>query len=82
MNHVAVATLLAIFGCTHLATAACSPQKGSGIVHDTEFYVLESQNGERWAAEDQALDQKLAALREAYRLALEDPELGWENVPY
>ena len=36
------------------------------IVHDAEYYILESQNGERWAAEDVELDQKLAALKEKY----------------
>ena len=36
------------------------------IVHDAEYYILESQNGERWAAEDKVLDQKLAALKEKY----------------
>ncbi|MEM8954475.1 MAG: sulfatase-like hydrolase/transferase [Verrucomicrobiota bacterium] len=35
------------------------------IVHDAEFYILEEQNGERWEAEDGAIDEKLAAFREA-----------------
>jgi arylsulfatase len=34
------------------------------IVHDSEFYILEAQNGERWAADDKAVDAKLAAFRE------------------
>jgi len=38
----------------------------NGIVHDAEFYVLKSQNGEKWAAEDKTLDKKLAALREKH----------------
>ena len=36
------------------------------IVHDAEYYILEAQNGERWAAEDEELAQKLAALEEKY----------------
>ena len=36
------------------------------VVHDAEYYILESQNGERWAAEDKKLDQKLAELKEKY----------------
>jgi len=36
------------------------------IVHDAEYYILDAQNGERWAAEDQELDAKLAELREKY----------------
>jgi arylsulfatase len=34
------------------------------IVHDAEYYILKQQNGERWAQEDKALDQELAAFRQ------------------
>ena len=34
------------------------------IAHDAEYYILEEQNGEQWAAEDKLIDQELAALRE------------------
>ena len=27
------------------------------IIHDAEYYVLEAQNGERWAAEDRQIDE-------------------------
>ena len=30
------------------------------IIHDAEYYILEAQNGERWAADDKAVDKKLA----------------------
>ena len=33
------------------------------IVHDTEYYILEAQNGERWARDDKIVDQKLADFR-------------------
>jgi len=36
------------------------------IVHDAEYYILEAQNGERWAAEDKQLDQRLAELKRQY----------------
>jgi arylsulfatase len=26
------------------------------IIHDAEYYILEAQNGERWAAEDRRID--------------------------
>lgn len=41
-------------------------QAADKIVHDAEYYILESQNGERWAAENVELDKKLAALREKH----------------
>jgi len=34
------------------------------IVHDAEYYILEQQNAERWGAEDQDLDKRLAEFRE------------------
>jgi arylsulfatase A-like enzyme len=33
------------------------------IVRDAEYYVLEAQHGERWAAEDKAIDAKLDEFR-------------------
>ena len=37
---------------------------GPALVHDTEYYILEAQKAEQWAAEDEAVDAKLAAFRE------------------
>jgi arylsulfatase len=36
------------------------------IVHDAEYYIPEAQNGERWAAEDKQLDQRLAELKRTH----------------
>jgi arylsulfatase A-like enzyme len=33
------------------------------IVHDTEYYILEAQNGEKWAKDDEIIDAKLEAFR-------------------
>jgi arylsulfatase len=33
------------------------------IVHDAEYYILEAQNGEKWAADDKKIDKKLADIR-------------------
>jgi len=33
------------------------------IVHDSEYYILEAQNGEKWAADDKSVDQKMADFR-------------------
>ena len=38
-----------------------------GIVHDAEYYVLEAQHGEKWAAQDKELDKKLAELSKKTR---------------
>ena len=38
-----------------VASAQSTPQ----IVHDAEYYILEAQNRQAWAAEDAALDAGL-----------------------
>ena len=48
-----VAALLLAFGATTV-------QAKENIVHDAEYYILEAQNGEKWAKEDKSLDKKLA----------------------
>ncbi|MDH3835051.1 MAG: hypothetical protein OES34_12975, partial [Nitrosopumilus sp.] len=54
---------LFFLGAWLLASWPISVQAATPIVHDAEYYILKSQNGEKWAAEDKALDQKLADLR-------------------
>jgi arylsulfatase A-like enzyme len=34
------------------------------IIHDAEYAIIEAQNGEVWAADDKAVDEKLAEIRE------------------
>ncbi len=52
--------------CFLLATilfAATSIDAQSPLVHDTEYHILEAQNGEKWTADDQSIDAKLAEFR-------------------
>ena len=37
------------------------------IVHDSEYYILDAQHGEKWAVENNELDAKLAELRKKDR---------------
>jgi arylsulfatase len=50
-----------------LAAIALTGASGQGlaadIVHDAEYYISEAQNGEKWAADDKLVDEKLAAFR-------------------
>ena len=44
-----------------LMTSACNAaDKPAEIVHDAEYYILEAQNGKKWAADDKVVDAKLA----------------------
>jgi arylsulfatase A-like enzyme len=54
-----VATVLILISFACIAGAATDK-----IIHDTEYYILEAQNGEKWAADDKIVDEKLAAFRE------------------
>ncbi len=56
---VVLATAVAVFG-SGLALA----QEEGKIVHDAEYYILEAQNREKWAADDKEVDRKLAEFRE------------------
>jgi len=46
--------------CVFAASAVAGTDK---FVHDAEYYILEAQNGEKWAADDKLVDTKLAAFR-------------------
>ncbi len=43
----------------------CSSNSGAqnNIAHDAEYYILQAQNGEKWAKDDQNIDKKLADFR-------------------
>jgi arylsulfatase len=49
---------------TVAALSAVPALAAKPIAHDAEFYVLQEQNGERWAQEDKTLDATLAEFRE------------------
>ena len=52
---VAIATM--VFS----SSIGLAKEKGR-IVHDAEYAIIEAQNGERWAKDDKAIDDKLAEL--------------------
>jgi arylsulfatase len=52
------------------------------MVHDAEYYVLEAQHGEEWAAEDEVLDQKLAALREKFGQPPNLIHVMWDDTAF
>ncbi|MFC3616221.1 sulfatase-like hydrolase/transferase [Lutimaribacter marinistellae] len=52
------------------------------IIHDAEFFVLQSQNGERWAEEDAALDARLAELEAEHGRPPNIIYLLWDDQPF
>ncbi len=65
-----------------VGAAAPLPQVPSGqIVHDAEYYILEAQNGQVWAAEDEQLSARLAELREQYGAPPNIIHFMWDDQP-
>ena len=62
--------------CASVATAQ------DQIVHDAEFYILEAQNGKRWAVEDGKLDQKLAELKEKFGRPPNIVHIMWDDTAF
>ena len=52
------------------------------IIHDAEYYVLKAQNGERWAAQDEMLDAKLAELREKHGQPPNIVYILWDDTAF
>jgi arylsulfatase len=61
MKQWLTATTLGLIALTTSLGAAKA--EGDKIVHDAEYYILEAQNGEKWAEADSAVDKKLAEFR-------------------
>ena len=52
------------------------------IVHDAEYYILEAQNGKRWAAEDEQLDARLAELRRKHGTPPNIVYVLWDDMTF
>jgi arylsulfatase len=48
-----------------IGVALAASGAAADVIHDAEYYILAAQNGEQWAADDKAIDEKLAELRAA-----------------
>jgi len=69
-------TIVAAFG-TPLAA-----QAEDAIVHDAEYYVLEAQHGEEWAAEDVALRAKLDELKKKHGRPPNLIHIMWDDTAF
>ena len=56
-------------------------QEKKAIVHDPEYYILDAQHGQKWAAEDKELNAKLAALRKKYGAPPNIIHIMWDDTP-
>ena len=60
MQTIYKSTLILLLGIFAIGAQA------KDIVHDAEYYILKSQNGEKWATADSALKKKLTALKKKH----------------
>jgi len=51
------------------------------IIHDAEYYIIEAQNGKKWAVEDGELDKKLAELKKKYKTPPNIVHYMWDDQP-
>ena len=57
-------------------------QAAQDYIHDAEYYILEAQNGKRWAAEDKQLDAKLAELKRKYGQPPNIVYILWDDMTF
>jgi arylsulfatase len=71
-----------MLGTVALTLGARVVEAKSKIVHDAEYYILEAQNGEKWAAEDKELDKKLAELRKKHGRPPNIIHIMWDDTAF
>jgi arylsulfatase A-like enzyme len=71
--------LVAVAGLISISSGAALAQS---IVQDAEYYVLEAQNGDEWAAEDVDLDKRLAELREKFGQPPNLIQIMWDDTAF
>ena len=75
--------LSSLAGASALALLlSCNVMASESIVHDAEYYVIEAQNGEKWAAEDKSLQQKLAELKKKHGTAPNLIHIMWDDTAF
>ena len=83
---IAVAVVVGLLVISQTAAAQVSKPK---IIHDSEYYILEAQHGQKWAVEDKDLDTKLAELRKKFgappniiHVMFDDTPVGEIGIPF
>ena len=71
-----------IIAAALICSAASASRAEDAIVHDAEYYVLEAQNGEKWAAEDIALQAKIDALKKKHGRPPNLIHIMWDDTAY
>ena len=54
----------------------------ANVIHDAEYYILKGQNEKKWAAEDQALEAKLAELKKKHGQPPNIVYILWDDMTF
>ena len=73
---IAIMVVMLLIGCWSSTGLAAD------IIHDAEFYILKGQNGEKWGAEDKALDAKLAELKKRHGRPPNIVYILWDDMTF
>ena len=73
MSHLAIATCL-------MAVMTTANAK-SDIVHDSEYYILKAQHGDKWAKEDKDIQAKIDALKKKHGRSPNIIHIMWDDSP-
>ena len=74
--------IMAISLSLSFTITACNAKENNKIIHDAEFYVLEAQNGKKWATDDKALDNKLAELKKKHGRPPNLIHIMWDDTAF
>jgi len=72
ISHLALASLL---------FAGVTAIDASDIVHDSEYYILKAQHGDKWAKEDKAIQAKIDALKKKHGRSPNIIHIMWDDSP-
>lgn len=80
MFRISLVCLLAVLT---VSCQSAQPQASENeIIHDAEYYILEAQNGKKWAAEDKELNVRLAELRKKHGTPPNIVYILWDDMTF
>jgi arylsulfatase len=75
-------TVLTVLLGMSITITSCNAKDKSKVVHDAEYYILEAQNGKKWATDDKKLDQRLAELKKKHGRPPNIIHIMWDDTAF
>ena len=73
-------TILSYMAIASLLFAGVTAVHAKDIIHDSEYYILKAQHGDKWAEEDQAIQEKIAALKKKHGRPPNIIHIMWDDT--